>query len=147
MILTTEAHGFKIVFDTSYQKYTVYSGTDVVKESKSEEAVLKFIENPEKKEKKNFKRIPVFMISGKILVRGEATAPAESRYSVQEIWATFVNNGRGKYDAQKLVLDTNENVAIAESIIKKRQEVTDMEQSIYKIQKELTCVSHEMFAE
>ena len=142
MKFLTMYKGFKIVFDSFTGKYIAYDKDgDAIKESKTEEEVLKYLNDFLKGKKKvdipfirgvRFDGKDYFISSGKI------TSIAHNRDGIaDEVWVNVKGN-RSKEYVPMIYADTPENRAKMNEIIDIRRKIKDLEDEFEKINKTLT---------
>lgn len=146
MIFTTKHLEFKVDYDDHNLTYTVYDESgNVVKETKSKDALQKFLEQPEKKEKKKeTKKIPVFRLYDDNWITGNATSVADSSYDKNKgYWVSWDKGGRGK-ERYDLYLNTESNLKIAQEIKSKYADIKAINDTIRRLQKTMEKISPEM---
>ena len=144
MKFLTMYKGFKIVFDSFTGKYIAYDKDgDVIKESKTEEEVLKYLNDFLKGKKKvsisfirgiRFKDRDYFISSGKI------TSIAHNNINdgiADEVWVN-VDGNRTKEYVSMIYADTPENREKMNEIIEIRRKIKTLQNEDEKISKTLT---------
>lgn len=147
MIFVIESKGFKIEYDDSNFEYTIYNSKgEVVKNTKSKDVFVKFLNNPEvaTKKKKEYKHIPIFLMDYNCKIeKGKATSVGENKYnwSSAQVWVS-VDGKTSKENVEGVFLDTKEN----ETIVKEIQVIANKISSLNKEQsskkkslKTITC--------
>ena len=140
-------HEFDVIFDTTTLIYTVLDEVgNVVKESKSEEAVLKYCDNPEPtKKKKKVAPIPIFKIgwNDAEITKGNITSIAgEDRWSKAgevDVW-TNIQGSRSKERNTSLYFDNEENATIMTLAKEQHTIIKEAEERMRKIKNKLLIV-------
>lgn len=138
MILTGNNAGYNMTFDTATGIYQLLDEDNaVLKESKSLDAIEKFITTGgEKKEKKRFKRIAVLYRDGwgddGKIVKAEATSVAEpSRYGSRDSF--WITNGKTREKKSDVLLDVPENHEIIRKIFDLQKQRDKIDEQIEKV--------------
>jgi len=151
MILTGKNSGYDMTYNTETAIYQLISDGGVVKESKSLDAIEKFlVTGGEKKEKKKFKRIAVLSPEGwgrDNYIKAEATSIAEKpRYSGDKTSFWIIKNKeRSKEDT--LLLDIAGNHKIISETLTLFKDIKKIEEQIEKLHKGYKYLTPEMMTE
>ena len=144
MIFTANVSGYEVKYDNSLGLYQVIEGEAVIKESKSIEAINKFIENGGKK-KENVKRLNKEAICSdyqgyrKVII----TSLAERYGSYERVWIT--DNGKRQKEALNSLIDcTPKNLQLIEKIKKVEKELIKYNNVKDNLCKQFTKVTIDM---
>ena len=148
MIFTANVSGYEVTYDNSLGLYQVIEGETVVKESKSLEAINKFIETGgEKKEK--VKRINKEAIYNdyqgyhKVII----TSVTERYYGDYE-QVCITNNGKRQKEYLSSLIDyTPENLQLIKKIKEAEKEMTKYNNIKDNLCKQLTLITIDMLKE
>ena len=144
MIFTANVSGYEVTYDNSLGLYQVIEGEAVVKESKSLEAINKFIETGgEKKEKvKRINREAIYNdYQGyrKVII----TSVAERYGNYEQVWIT--NNGKRQKEYLKSLIDyTPENLQLIEEIKEVEKKMTKYDNIKDNLRKQFTKITIDM---
>lgn len=152
MILTGKNSGFDMTFNTDTGIYQLIDEGAVIKESKSLDAIEKFIvSGGEKKEKKKFKRVAILVKEGwgdnSPFIKSEATSIAEpvSFRNKTEFW---IVNGEGKREKKSdVLLDVPKNHTILKQIDLKYKAKKTIEDEMDNLRKGLEYLTPEMMTD